>query len=60
MELSSIELEERFNDYLDDRYGSFIVGWATYKASDVLYYVDNHSYEQQYGAWLVANNYREI
>ena len=60
MELSSVELEEKFNDWLDDKYGSIKVGWYTYSASLVLYKVDSNAYEQEYYDWLNANGYKEI
>ncbi len=60
MELSSLELEEKFNDYLDVRYGSLKIGWNEYEASTLLHAVDSIAYEQQYSDWLHSNGYEEL
>ncbi len=60
MKLSSIELEERFNDYLNSVYGEFRIGHNVFSADTILYALDEMSYEQQYSDWLYENGYKEI
>ena len=50
--ISERKLEEMFNEYLDEVYGSIIVAGYTYQTSDVLKDVDPIAYNEAFRDWL--------
>lgn len=51
-EITEYEVNEDFNNFLDESYGEFVMGDNSYTASDILFNVDPQVYQAGYKAYM--------
>jgi hypothetical protein len=45
---------EEFNEFWDNSFGEFKMGDYSYPASEILFYVDNQAYKNEYNAFITT------
>ncbi len=50
---------EEFNEFWDNLFGEFEMGNYSYPASEILFYVDNQAYKNEYNAFITTETIEE-
>jgi hypothetical protein len=50
---------EEFNEFWDNLFGEFKMGDYSYPASEILFYVDNQAYKNEYNAFITTESIEE-
>ena len=50
---------EEFNEFWDNLFGEFEMGDYSYPASEILFYVDNQAYKNEYNAFITTETTKE-
>lgn len=50
---------EEFNEFWDNSFGEFEMGDYSYPASEILFYVDNQAYKNEYNAFITTETIEE-